>query len=63
MEKMILDVEIYMTCRCMCWINDNNSHNLSNFAILVFISVDDDNGNITDYDTTILIIAVVDLDY
>ena len=63
MERVILDVEKYMSCRCMRWINDKKHHNLSNFAILVFISVDDDNGNITDYDTTILIIAVVDLDY
>ena len=52
-----------MTCRCMCWINDNKHYNLSTFAILVIISVDDDNGNITDDDAVILIVAVDNLDY
>ena len=63
MEGVILDVEIYMTCGCMRWINDKKHHNLSNFAMLVIISVDDDNDNIQDDDAVILIVAVVNLDY
>ena len=63
MEGVILDVEIYMTCGCMRWINDKKHYNLSNFAMLVIISVDDDNDNVQDDDAVILIVAVVNLDY